>query len=258
MIQVQRPINGPSILKRLGEKQTSFDCTAYDACPADYHSGKASFQKRKREYYSDKEVKDLLVKMHNSKCCYCEKKLWSPYLHVEHFRPKGGVRQALDQKNDEPPGYYWLAYRWENLLLSCHDCNSRFKRTFFPLANPAERARSHHDDLTREHPLFVDPAGQDPRDHIRFDGHTPKGLTRQGHVTVEGIGLRRAELTEARLKCLKDIRFRYAVLVRAAKYRDDAELQAMAKEALDVIEAAKRPDAEFSSMVIDYVAPLGL
>lgn len=251
MIQVQRPPNGPSILKKLGEKRTRFDCDAYDACPDDYRSGKQRFQERK--YYSKKKVKDLLVKIHNSKCCYCEKKLWPYYLHVEHFRPRYGVRQSFDQKSDELPGYYWLAYRWENLLLACLDCNSRFKRTFFPLVNPAERARSHHDDIENERPLFVDPAGEDPRIHIRFDGAVADGITPQGHMTVDGIGLNRAMLTEDRLTLLREIKLRYAFLVRAVAHRDDAELQALAREVRELIEAAKRPEAEFSSMVIDYV-----
>lgn len=256
MIQVRRPNRVPSILRTLGEKQTRIDCVAYEACPDDFCSGKVSFQKR--EYYSKKEIKALLVKAHNSKCCYCEKKLWAAYLHVEHFRPKYGVRQTLDQKNDEPPGYYWLAYRWDNLLLACLDCNSRFKHTFFPLVNPAERARSHNDDIGKERPLFVDPARQNPREHIRFDGAIPEGLTLQGRTTIDGIGLSRATLKEDRLILLKEIRFRYAVFVRAAVHRGDPELQAIAKEAREFIEAAKRPDAEFSSMVIDYVAGLGL
>lgn len=172
MIQIRRPDEGPARLQRLGESQTQRDCEAYDACPSNYQSGAAKF--RKGKYYCEKEVKDLLVKVHHSKCCYCERRLWeSDDLEVEHFRPKGGVRQALDQANDEPLGYYWLAYRWENLLLSCNPCNRRYKKTFFPLENPAERARSHHDDTTRERPLFVDPVRQDPREHIRFDDDTP-------------------------------------------------------------------------------------
>lgn len=204
MIQIARPDKGPASLRRLGEKQTQLDCDAYDACPGDYHSGVARFTRRK--YYSSRAVKDRLVEIHRSKCCYCEKRLRSrAYLHVEHFRPACGVRQAPSQKKDKLPGYYWLAYRWENLLLSCHDCNSIFKRTFFPLANPRERARSHHNDVTGERPLLVDPAIQDPRDHIRFDDDLPKGITRQGRTTIDRIGLRREELREDRLSLLHQI-----------------------------------------------------
>ena len=251
MIRIPRPGNGPASLKRWGERQTRLDCAAHDACPNDYRSGKKRFQKR--DYYSTKTVKDVLVSIHNGKCCYCERKLWPSYLHVEHFRPRSGVRQALDQKSDELPGYYWLAYRWENLLLACLDCNSRFKCTFFPLVNPIERARSHHDDVTRELPLFIDPVEEDPRIHIRFDGDTPEGHTPQGRMTIDGIGLRRESLKQDRLSKIAEIETLYDFLELAKENPGIAKLQAKAKEARELIEAAKRPEAEFSSTVIDYV-----
>lgn len=246
------------MLKKSGEKQTEHDCAAYDLRPGEYHSGKASFKFKKRTYYNEKAVKDLLIKMHHSKCCYCEKRFRSrAYLHIEHFRPKSGFRQTLGQEKDELPGYYWLAFRWENLLLSCHDCNSVHKRTFFPLANPTRRARSHHDDddLARERPLFIDPVADDPRDHIRFDGDLPRGTSRRGHMTIAGLGLRRVELREDRLVLLGQIEMFHDIRKLSAELPDVAKLQERARK---FIEAAKQPDAEFSSMVIDYVARLGL
>lgn len=254
MIQISRQDNGPARLQFSGERLTLLDCAAYDASPHDYKSGEARFPQR--EYSAKKEVKDLLIKIHHSKCCYCEKKLWSlAYLHIEHFRPTRGVRQALDQRNDELPGYYWLAYRWENLLLSCHDCNSIYKKTYFPLANPTERARSHHDDVTRERPLLVDPVRQDPRDHIRFYDDLPTGITEQGSVTIKVIGLRRDALRQNRLSLLRLIDTFYAILQLPAEQPGNPQLQAMART---FIESAMQPDAKFSSMVSDYVVRLGL
>ena len=253
MIRVRRPSNGPPILKRLGQKQTALDCAAYDRCPDDYHLGKEKFPKR--FYFNDKEVKDLLMKVHHNKCCYCEMKLSTrAYLQVEHFRPKRGVRQTLGQTKDELPGYYWLAYCWKNLLLSCFDCNSTYKNTYFPLANPTKRVRSHHHDVAGERPLFVDPASQDPRRHIRFDLHTPIGKTTQGRMTVKGLGLRRPDFMEDKLHLLKLIHTHHRILGLTTN-SENAELQA---EARQFIESAKRPEAEFSSMVIDYVARLDM
>src|SRR5215212_9268949 len=107
MIRIRRPEKGPASLKRWGEKQTRLDCAAYDACPDDFQQGARRFPKK--EHYKTKTVKDLLVEIHHSKCCYCEKKFSRSNLHVEHYRPKSGVRQTLDQREDEAPGYYWLA-----------------------------------------------------------------------------------------------------------------------------------------------------
>lgn len=256
MIQIRRPDKGPASLQRWGEKQTRLDCDAYDNYPGDYQSGSKKFPKKK--YYSARAVKDLLVKVHHSKCCYCEKKFSRANLHVEHYRPKSGVRQSLGQTKDELPGYYWLAYRWDNLLLSCHDCNNLCKGTYFPLSNPKQRARWHVNDLGKERPLFIDPAGQNPRKHIRFDHDAPKSDTPQGRMTIDGLRLRRTELTEDRLRQIDNVNVRLAILAGAKKNPDDAELQAEARKASQFLEAAKRPEAEFSSMVKDYLAQFEL
>jgi hypothetical protein len=59
------------------------------------------------------------------------------------FRPKGGWVQndgdALTQ-----PGYYWLAYEWSNLLISCQLCNQEFKKNRFPLLNPTRACQDPH------------------------------------------------------------------------------------------------------------------
>jgi uncharacterized protein (TIGR02646 family) len=256
MIRIARPDAAPASLKRWGEKQTLLDCTDYDASSVNYQTGAARFQWR--DYYSKKPIKDVLVAIHCRKCCYCEKRLPPEYLHVEHFRPKGGVRQAPDQTEDELPGYYWLAYRWDNLLLACHACNSTHKKNFFPLMNPTERARSHHDNVANEQTLFVDPMEQDPRLHIRFDRDEPKSRTPEGRETIKGIGLRRPGLREDRLEKIDDINARLAILAGAAGHPENAELQEAAKLARQYIEVAKQPEAEFSSMVIDYLVLFGL
>ncbi len=198
MIAIARPKKGPAGLKKKGEAQTLADCKEYDLSPADYQTGRKRFNKRR--YYSEMPVKRLLLQVHHSKCCYCEKRFPPSNLHVEHFRPKSGFRQTANQTQDELPGYYWLRYDWDNLLLSCLDCNSTHKRTFFPLANPRQRARSHHDDTSIERPLFVDPVQLDPRDHIQFNRDAPEGITGEGRGTIRGLCLRRSLLREDRLK----------------------------------------------------------
>ena len=62
--------------------------------------------------------------------------------------PKGGTRQTADEKEMKVPGYFWLAYAWQNLFLACQLCNQRFKKNLFPLENPDERAFS-EDELEK-------------------------------------------------------------------------------------------------------------
>jgi uncharacterized protein (TIGR02646 family) len=199
MIKIQRTNPGSARLLKSGTRQTERDCAAYDASPKEYISGAKRFPQK--NYYNWKVVKDALMKMHHGKCCYCEKQIERADLHVEHFRPRGALRQAADADN-EYPGYYWLAYSWDNLLLACPTCNVT-KRSTFPLENPEQRARSHNDDLASEKATFVNPAVDDPRDHIRFKDDAPYPLTECGRRTINELELHRDELFELRLKYFK-------------------------------------------------------
>ena len=67
--------------------------------------------------YKHQDVKDALKLLYHGKCAYCE--TYDPSPHVEHYRPKRG-------------GYYWLAYSWDNLIISCSQCNTK-KGNQFPI-----------------------------------------------------------------------------------------------------------------------------
>ena len=252
MIQIPRNHHAPALLQKNGPPQTSLDCAAYDKAPNEYISGKKRFSDK--VYYSKKAVKNALMTMHSNKCCYCETKLYpAAYLHVEHFRPKGAVRQSRGQ-SQEFPGYYWLAYRWENLLLACADCNTTYKGTLFPLEYPAQRARSHNDDLTKERPLFVNPSEENPRDHICFEDDAPVGKTNRGWHTIEGLGLDSPSLTGQRREWF-DIVQRHIDMIKIPPTPQTKTLQ---DEARSFIEQSMKPDAQFSSMVMDLVAERGV
>lgn len=252
MILITKPSEAPTCLSSKGAKQTKLDCESFDLCPGEYLSGRTRFTK-KNGIYNAKQVKEALLRAQHNKCCYCESKYSAINLAVEHFRPKSGVRQARGDK-EEHPGYYWLAYKWDNLLLSCHTCNSVYKRTLFPLANPHHRARSHHHDISLEQPLFVNPAQQDPRDHIRFDADAPVALTPIGRTTIEEIGLRSDYfLREERAKKLQELERLLQAVKCARKDPQDLESQALACEIQEFLDAAILPDAEYSSMAQDFI-----
>ena len=252
MIRIYRTSTAPAKLSQKGSHQTALDCAAYDAAPADYIAHRESF--RTKSYYK-RDVKDVLMRIHHQKCCYCETKLPIPAnLHVEHFRPKGAVRQSRDD-NDEFPGYYWLAYSWENLLLACFDCNTTYKGTVFPLENPTQRACSHHDDLAVERELFVNPAEEDPREHIRFHGDLPVWCSERGRHTIEGLGLRSTILRDQRQLRLEEInQLINLVRIVEANPHPDKRDQEDVRKARSLIAEATQPNAEFSAMVMDLVA----
>ena len=154
------------------------------------------------------------------------------------------------------PGYYWLAYSWENLYLCCQVCNRSGKRDLFPLEDPAARARSHCDDVSGESPLLLDPAGpEDPREHIRFRQERAIGLTDAGRRTIEVLGLNRPELCDARLGRLKQLRTFQDVVRLCTEGSALAEIDL--QDARNELARAPLPSAIFSAMADDFLRESG-
>ncbi|MEN3230238.1 hypothetical protein PUR21_21785 [Methylorubrum rhodesianum] len=225
----------------------------YDADGAGFRAGTSKFS-FPRSVYAHKTVRDALERIQHGKCCYCEAKPEKPYahLHVDHWRPKSCTRQ--DRAAEESwPGYYWLAYTWDNLLLGCHFCNSANKGDLFPLVDPAERALDHHTDIAGERPLLLKPDGpEDPAAHIGYHEEVPVGLTPEGRATIAVLGLDRTEHAP-RLDLLNRLKRSRDVVHRYHGDTSPAGLEFVAR-ARGVLERAVRPDAPFSAMATAYLS----
>lgn len=120
--------------------------------------------------FGAKDVRAELETFHHGKCAYCEVKLRPVTTgHVEHFRPKGVV---VDETTGAlvRPGYYWLAYSWDNLLLFCPRCNSpACKGNRFPLRSEADRAGPAAKSTLRERPLLVEARHRSPAKRAEAD-----------------------------------------------------------------------------------------
>ncbi len=194
----------PLILDKAHSK--SKGTIATQVLETEYDAGKRTFD-FDSNIYGHTDVKKVLIQLQHGKCCFCESFVRHiAHGDVEHFRPKGGY---LDSTSTTllRPGYYWLAYDFENLFLSCQVCNQTYKRNFFPLVDDSKRIKSHHNhaDLHLEEPLIIDPAKDTPEDHIYFDQEIPKGIDDKGTLTIERLGLDRDELNEYRFSWLKNL-----------------------------------------------------
>ena len=162
------------------------------------------------EIYAAPQVKACLREISSDKCAYCEYPLSRTDLNVEHYRPKAKV----NGRNDHP-GYYWLAYEWDNLLPACQHCNQlrsdppilgnlartrgRGKGNEFPLVDEQFRASSPADQISNEEPLLINPALEDPSEHITFDPlGKPIGRTVKGGKSIEVYNLDTPLLNRAR------------------------------------------------------------
>ncbi len=147
------------------------------------------------------EVKNELMKMCTNKCAYCESRLGViSYGDVENFRPKSGAR-GID-KEYAPMHYWWLAYEWDNLLITCQICNQKYKRDYFPVEDENNRAAigATGAELLKENALLIDPSLENPQEHLEFlkDG-TVIEVSKKGKVSIELLGLNRKDLVETRL-----------------------------------------------------------
>ena len=244
MIHLKRPNETPRVLLNHGNARTQRDCEAYAEDPAAYGSGGLRFTFT-ASIYGSTEIREILKRLQHNKCCYCESKT-SPG-RIDHFRPKGAVRQSKVSDRIHP-GYYWLAYRWDNLVLACEDCNLK-KSDCFPLEDSGHRARNHRVPLDRELPLLLNPyAETDPSEHFTFDGSACRPRTARGRETVALLELNRPILQDERQNVLNTLK----VLCAVARHPDGPDT--LRREATEVMDSFARPDARYSAMARDHLS----
>lgn len=153
MIKVTKNLDlVPNLLKKENRK------SAFEA------NIKASDYVDDKNRYKVGSVQKRLHDIYSLKCGYCEKKLLDASKPIEHYRPKRG-------------GYYWLAYSWDNLLLSCTECNTS-KLNKFPIKGKKVNYNNEafedihtlgksYDEV--EKPYLINPEKDDIVDKLRFD-----------------------------------------------------------------------------------------
>ncbi len=98
------------------------------------------------DYWGNADVRGSLWAMQGRSCAYCDRELpGNDRGDVEHFRPKNI--------------YWWLAYKFENYLLSCSVCNRSYKKNQFPILPPSVRVDyTKKDQLDEENRALLDPS----------------------------------------------------------------------------------------------------
>jgi len=210
MIQIRKSARGPEKLATEGKSETETNKALFDAFEDEFRTGKRKFKFENR-IYGHESVRQELRDAQHGKCCYCEKK--EENFDVEHFRPKSACQQKQGDKLSRP-GYYWLAYDWDNLFCSCEKCNRSYKRNRFPLEDDSKRARSHSDDIRAEEPLFIHPGKENPEEFIEYKGTRPRAINgnKRGRITIEQIGINRPFLDERRNELYRKFKRLYEIL----------------------------------------------
>lgn len=237
--------------------------------------------------YSDASVKDALIKLFNGKCAYCE----STFLHVypgdvEHFRPKGEIEEAIP---DKKPGYYWLAADWDNLLLSCRNCNQKLthsiygtsekktmgKMNHFPLSDPLRYVRTHDNPNgikdEEDYRLLLNPCIDKPEEHLEYGNEgiiRPKRdahniISSKGKKSIEVYVLQRATLVQAREKVLIEIQAQIQRVIEATsnfnKFLNSPDpalrfyYEKILKRELERLKKFLNPEEQYIGMARQYI-----
>jgi len=188
MIKVKKDFDNVPVILKSPNRKEAFGKNIYDG---NFNYGK--------DLYKVGSVQKRLKTIYNLKCAYCEKKLLDTPKHIEHYRPKDI--------------YYWLAYSWDNLLLSCGSCNS-FKGTNFEILNNRviwtdetfeniHNLGDKYDEL--EEPMIINPEKENILDKISFN---KKGFIftndKRIQYTIDTCELNREPLCKLREEIMGD------------------------------------------------------
>jgi uncharacterized protein (TIGR02646 family) len=235
MIRIDKTgVTVPAILSTTGVDETKANNAAYMA-------GERNFS-IKKSLYGHQEVKEALIALQNDKCCFCERRVSAGEPgHIEHYRPKGGYKKD-DKSKLVKPGYYWLAYDFQNLFLSCNRCNTSYKKNYFPLVDETKRVTNHTGVIANEEPLILSPT-DNVASHLTFEQEIikPKNNSMKGEETIKRTGLNRKPLADDRLMFLEPLK----ILAGVARNSESPDSQ----EAISLFKRFGRKESEFSYMV---------
>lgn len=185
--------------------------------------------------YREYDVQQALRALFKGKCAYCEKLIEKGIAEVEHYRPKGAVEGC------DHPGYWWLAFKWSNLLPTCPGCNKAMKHhvvtadmtvaeveqmqaleprtllgkaTHFPVGGPRLQAMS--EDHFVEQPYLIDPTRMDPTPELAWRHHAEYSVVEPanfaggpsifGSETIRCVALNRLDLVQGRTTILNRLK----------------------------------------------------
>lgn len=250
MIKIEKPDQPKnSKIYRSGERRgKTYQEVATEQIKADFDAGREiDFQESVYQHFKQ----ELWVEIQHGKCCYCESKLYEKADHqkagdVEHFRPKDGYKQDIGSETILKPSYYWLAYDWDNLLFSCEVCNNKpYKENKFPLIDDTQRAKNYHEDINKEKPYLINPAKENPDEHLTFRQEFIVPKSARGKVTIAILGLDRLGLNQSR----KDYLGRLQNTILKLVPHLDKLPENLRIEVKNTILEYKKSDQAFSAMI---------
>jgi hypothetical protein len=220
-----------------------------------------------------KKYRKEFFRAQHGKCGYCEIKLAGQVGQMDHFRPKGAVYELHEDEElwgheDEDDttfrgrgiarkslGYHWLAYSWENYVLSCERCNAGLKRSYFPVVE-SPRCWPPKPDV-HERACLINPFdGPNPVEHLEFTilgTVAARGEGRYGIETIRTLGLNRPSLVEVREETARKMHYSAQVIV-SDEFDDRAKQEALTSIA--EFADAKRAHAGMARIIFEQLTSI--
>lgn len=174
--------------------------------------------------YAHKEIKNYLAGMSFCKCFYCERPLSENEYEIDHFI----------EASERPD----LAFAWENLYLSCKDCNrKKIANAKLPNTNTLNPCSNEH--LHEEHLAFDD-------EQIRSRNGSELGLK-----TIQKYRLDRDDLDTRRVRALREFD------LRLSKFRQNLVKEGrkiLSEQEKEILDSFRQPERPFSLMFAYYIS----
>ena len=128
--------------------------------------------------YAHPQVRDYLKNMSHCKCFYCENPLKGIPSEVDHH-----IEVSVDPDK---------SFDWDNLYLSCHNCNHKQNEFCIPSVETLDPCSDSDDEI---------------KQHLTFDREQilPVGISVKGQKTIQKYHLDRENLDYLRMKQLRKL-----------------------------------------------------
>jgi len=154
------------------------------------------------DLFHQSHVADMVFEEFAGACAFCERPVKSSD-GISHFRPL-----SVDDDDEHPDHYSWLAYEWQNLFLICRSCQKQRRDRFQVMGQRARFLATFDEVRAEERPLLIDPTVENPARHLSFlfSGEcVPKPGSIRATATVDLLALNDDELIHRRREAINRV-----------------------------------------------------
>lgn len=129
-------------------------------------TARATIIEKHEGLWRDERIRGWLLRQFSNKCWYSEAYESVSSVHVDHYRPKGRVKESLG--GDTSDGYWWLAFDWSNYRI-CGQLLNVKKGDLFPVVEGPRCTADGTIALRLESPILIDPIDEDDVGLISYE-----------------------------------------------------------------------------------------